>query len=569
MIWLFRFIVLAAVFCLQGIALQAAYKDDIRHAELVAALNQNGVPVPTGGGVSVTQVEPIRTSGGADYMPDTASPEFNGKTITDQSGGGTASDHATTVGRNFYGNSTSIAPGITSVDVFSANDWLNNLGWLNGTPAVEVNPLQNHSWIAETDTNDASLRMDYAVTRDGFLPLAGLNNGSSTTVPDTYGSIYNGITVGVSDGDHSRGGTVYDISGRVKPEIVAPNAFTSFATPYVSAAAAMLIEAAGSEAAAKDQLTLKAILLAAANKSPFPDWDQSYNRPIDEIYGAGQLDVFEAYFIQNAGQQAAGGTMNERGWNLASLNTNASHTYGIKVPEGFGLRNFSALLTWNREVSRTESGRGRFTTVSYDPSLADMSLELKAAGASSIYLSDSSVDNLEHIWRDAGNALGPGEYTLTVATDLAAEYAIAWRSELYQDYELWQAAAFTTTPLQDQGPTDDPDFDGIVNLLEQAFGGDPENHDPENLPQLLLVEENGENYLEIRYRRPTYDNGLAYTPQTVSALTDTWSSSAADIQLQSITPDTDDFEWHTYRRVSPVSSDPQGFIRVEVTQNLL
>ena len=124
--------------------------------------------------------------------------------------------------------------------------------------------------------------------------------------------IYNGISVGVSDGTHRYGTTTYDGAGRTKPEIVAPGGipgsnpatqYTSFATPIVTAAAALLIDAAGSNAAAKDQLSLKAILLAGADKSISANWDQTPTRPIDDVYGAGELDIYQSYFIQQGGQQ--------------------------------------------------------------------------------------------------------------------------------------------------------------------------------------------------------------------------------------------------------------------------
>ncbi|MBL6912527.1 MAG: hypothetical protein ISR40_02555, partial [Puniceicoccaceae bacterium] len=87
--------------------------------------------MPTGNGIRVTQVEsPFSGSGATNFMPNAANSQFTGKTITDQTGGGTASSHGTTVGQNLYGNTTSMAPGITDIDVYEAEDWLNNKGWL-------------------------------------------------------------------------------------------------------------------------------------------------------------------------------------------------------------------------------------------------------------------------------------------------------------------------------------------------------------------------------------------------------------------------------------------------------
>ncbi len=554
----------SASLCLCASGVEAAYTTTIRYTDLVNELNLRGLSVPTGTGVSVTQVEAPLTQGGSNYLPNTADSEFAGKMIADQTGGGTSSSHATTVGKNLYGSSSSMAPDIASVDVYEAGDFLNNHGWYSGTPSVESNPLQNHSWISGDTTSNATLRMDYAVERDGFLPMVGLNNGSGTTVPAIYGSIYNGISVGLSNGGHSQGGTIYDGSGRTKPEIVAPNSYTSFATPYVTAAAAMLIESAGSDTDAQRQQVLKAILLAAADKSPFADWDQTATRPIDDIYGAGQLDIYESYFIQAAGEQSAGSSIAERGWNFASLSSNGSDAYSITVPSGFELRNLSALITWNRSVLRKAQG----PNINYTPTLADLSLTLTDdSNSSTLQTSDSAVDNIEHIWRDSSNALPAGNYTLSVSTDSTVNYAIAWRSQLYQDYTLWSDSAFTAaTPVSERDASDDPDHDGIENLLEQAFGGDPETNDLSILPTSETINDNGSTYLQISFRKPKYQNGLSYTVQTVTNLNGTWSSDTADVELVAITSESADFDTYTYRRVQPIAAQEKAFLRVSVSQ---
>lgn len=547
----------------------ADYKDTIRHTELVNELILRGISVPTGSGVSVTQVEALEATNA--YMPNTADSQFTGKTITDVASGGITSSHATVVGKNLYGNTSSMAPGIADIEVYEANDWLNNQGWQSGDPFFETNQLQNHSWIGFSSSYVATARMDYAVVRDGFLPIAGLYNANygeqaiPSDIPEIYGSMYNGITVGVSAGTHRTGVTsAADGPGRIKPEIVAPNTYTSFATPYVTAAAAMLIESAGADADAKRQQVLKAILIAAADKAPFAGWDQTTLRPLDDIYGAGQLDVYEGYFIQQAGKQVAGSTIDERGWNFTSLESGGSHAYSLFVPNGFTLRNLSALITWNRTVTRTS--RGRFIT--YTPNdLANLSLTLAQQPSGITQTSNSPVDNIEHIWRDSSNALSAGNYSLTVTTDLAADYAIAWRSELYQDYNAWASGAFTTTPLTDQDPADDPDGDGIRNLLEQAFGGDPEQSEDSNiLPISQTVTDSGQDYLEISFRKPTFKSDLTYTVETVTDLNGTWTSIASEVVLKAIQTEPGDFDRYVYRRVASIANHEKAFLRVSVTQ---
>ena len=543
----------------------AAYKDSIRHTELVNELNLRGSVIPTGAHVSVTQVEGLEATNA--YMPNTVGAQFTGKTITDRTGGGLTSGHATTVAQNLYGNTSSIAPGIADIDVYEANDWLNS-GWYSGTPPTENNPLQNHSWVTWQENNNAPIRLDYASNRDGFLPIAGLYNsdwGAQNTpsdIPDTYGSMYNGITVGVSDGSHRHGSTSYDGSGRTKPEIVAPASFTSFATPYITAAAAMLIESAGSNTAAKDPLTLKAILLAGADKSPFTSWEQTTSRPIDDVFGAGQLDVYENYFIQQAGQQTADNPLNQRGWNRSSVSSSNSEAYQLNVPAGFELRNLSALITWNRDVTRTSRG----LRTSYTASLADLSLSLTGNVSQS---SDSPVDNIEHIWRDSNSALASGSYTLTIAStsSTSTAYALAWRSERYQDYTLWRSTAFSaSTPVDQREGADDPDGDGIPNLHEQAFGGDPQASDSSILPISETVLHNGHSYLQISYRKPNFNNDLTYTVETVTDLNGTWGSQSSELELIRIASESADFDRYTYRLVEPVSSNAKAFLRVTISE---
>ena len=552
--------------------LSATYKDEVQYTQLANELSLRGISMPTGAGVGVTQVEAgILPTG--NYRPNPSNSEFSGKTITDVSNLGLdPSNHGTWVGRNLYGNTSSISPGITTVSVYEVNNFLNS-GWYSGTPSIESNPLQNHSWVSWDQGSNAPRRMDYAVNRDGFLPIVGINNsGSQSTLPDIpyiYGSIYNGITVGVSDGTHRYGTTTYDGAGRTKPEIVAPGGipglnpatqYTSFATPIVTAAAAFLIDAAGSNAAAKDQLSLKAILLAGADKSISANWDQTPTRPIDDVYGAGELDIYQSYFIQQGGQQIAGSTIGTHGWNLSNLGTNSSETYTINISSGFRLRKLSVLVTWNRKVKK----QGPY----FNPTLANMNLELTDDGDNSnIHSSDSAVDNIEHIWRDLGSELEAGSYTLTVATSLATDYAIAWRSELYQDYTLWSSTAFTSSTLSaEQDPSDDPDGDGIENQLEQAFGGDPEIIDLSILPISETIEDVDQSYLQISYRKPDFENGLNYTVETVTDLNGIWSSSTSEVELISITSETGGYDRYTYRRVAPISSHEKAFLRVSVTQ---
>ena len=560
-------------------ALFATLTAGMRYGELARTLELRGLARPTGAGVPVTQVEAREdtdrngsTDADEGYAPDTGNAEFTGKSVRLRSATGlNPSGHATTVGRFLYGRETGLAPGITDIDVYEAWDWLSNRGWGGGTPETEPNPLQNHSWVGDRSTADATLRMDFAAVRDGFLPVAGLKNNfndGGDTVPVIYGAVYNGLAVGRSDGNH-RAGTTPDADGpgRTKPEIVAPESTTSWATAQVTAAAALLIESAGADTTAARPLVLKATLLAGADKSPFSGWAQTTERPIDAVFGAGQLDVYANHFIQAAGRQAEGGVIGARGWNRAALPDGATHTYTLDVPPGFEARDLSVVVTWHRQVTREETGFGPFSRTVYTPNVANLALELRDPGGNLIARSDSTVDNLEHIWRGGAEAALPeGTHALVITGDHAADYAIAWRATLWQDYPLWSASAFPENVLpSDRDPEDDPDNDGMANRLEQAFGGDPATADAAaHRPALRTVPEDGKHYLEITYRHPTFANGLDYRVETATHPEGPWSDDPADVAEVARVADGGRFEERTFRRTASVETGTRGFLRVTV-----
>lgn len=556
-----------SVICTLCTQLNADYKDAIGYTELKTYLELRGIEVPNGNGIKVTQVEASTSQGDTPaYLPDTTSNEFSGKTIVDLSPGGDISGHATNVGKLFFGNETSVAPGITDIDTYEANDFLNVQGWATTLePPIETSSVQNHSWVAQ-EIDDAvespiqNLIMDYAIQRDDFLLVAGLNNGSGKEIPDLYAHLCNGISVGRADGNHSSGNTqdIY-LPGRTKPEIVSDASATSNATPQVSAAASLIYDMANDTIGHR---SVKAILLAGANKEAFADWDQTISRPLDETYGAGLLDIFASYQILAGGKQAPGAITDSYGWNLDTLASNSYHTYTFTVPQGFELRNLSILLTWDIVVTTfPEQG-----AISGD--LADMALYLNE-GENSLQISDSMVDNVEHIWRGSGVSLPAGQYSITVSTNEAATYALAWRGDLYQGYELWQSIAFSPeTPTEDQDRTDDPDKDGIVNLLEMALLTDPENHQLGVLPYQITSISDGDTYQELGVNIPTHLNDLSYTAETATDLLGIWSSDPADVSLVEILPSANGFEQYIFRRTLPSESAEQAFLRLKVEETV-
>ncbi|MEO6753433.1 MAG: hypothetical protein ABIP85_16775, partial [Chthoniobacteraceae bacterium] len=207
----FRAWPLIGILCAPLATLRADYRNDIGHAKLALEL---GGALPTGTGIGVTHVEPSGTqTPPRPYMPDTTLAEFSGKIFTPLSGSNAISGHATSVAQIFYGNASSVAPGITSIHNYDALDWLES-GSLNfGTasaPQAETQRVQNHSWIATAASGDPDIveilrRFDYAIQESGFLGVVALNNGGFNNVPALLASSYNGVSVGRTDGMHSYG----------------------------------------------------------------------------------------------------------------------------------------------------------------------------------------------------------------------------------------------------------------------------------------------------------------------------------------------------------------------------
>src|SRR5262245_48825006 len=253
-------------------AQQPPYFEQIGYTSL---LNRLGNGTPTGNGIVVTQVEALESANS--YLPNP--PSFPNQSIIDRTVGGLPSGHATTVGRFYYGDQ-SIALGIPQVNAYRVNnpglsgDWL-GAGYLRtGTslpPLVDPARVQNHSYVGMSEPNDPGAieivrRLDFAITRDNVVVVVGVNNGQGN-VPFLQASGYNSIAVGLSSGNSSFGTTIAEGAGRSKPDLVVPLDLTSFATPVVSASAALLLETAsmkpepGEATAAGRVETIKAALL--------------------------------------------------------------------------------------------------------------------------------------------------------------------------------------------------------------------------------------------------------------------------------------------------------------------
>ena len=227
---------------------------------------------------------------------------------------------------------------------------------------------------------------------------------------------------------------------RCKPDLVALGGVTSYSTPYVSASAAILVQAAargdgGANTYASTNLrTVKALLLNGAVKPS--DWTNGPSTPLDARYGAGILNVFNSWKQLTRGQHsfiesttnASGGahppgtnTASEPvlvGWDfnyitnkLVSGTTYADRVnhYYFDLSSGAG-SNFTltATLAWNRQANQS--------------AINDLNLYLyNAANSNLVTCSTSAVDNVEHIFLPS---LPAGRYDLQVQKNASSRVTV-------------------------------------------------------------------------------------------------------------------------------------------------
>jgi len=375
---------------------------------------------------------------------------------------GDESGHADAVGIFFYGTTNQysadpsvagVATNVAHVDNFEAGYFFNSIIDMPN-PSNINDPVVNQSFIFGYVPGQVSVATqqlidtaydNYAAQYNTlFVSGAGNNgpNGGTVAPPSTC---YNGIGVGAYGSSVSSVGPTED-NGRCKPDITSPGlaGLTSFSTPCVAGAAALLMQAAlrgdgGDTNSASDMRTIKALLLNGAIKPA--GWTNSNSSPLDMRYGAGVLNVFNSYEQLAGGKQnfivstfSAAGSPHPPPVNPNSIavlsgwdfNTNSTtETNGGVNHYFFNVTNNSindrftatATLVWNRHLGETN--------------INDLDLFLfNAASSNLVACSTSRVDNVEHLWLPQ---LPPGRYDLQVlkngGTNTVSDseiYALAW-----------------------------------------------------------------------------------------------------------------------------------------------
>ncbi len=447
------------------------YKDYIGFTHLKAELGSSNTP--TGAGVKVTQVEADSTQSNPDYysyLPDFSDSHFSGKNFTAHlvyknpaNPVVGMSGHANTVAHYFYGNGY-IAPGITSITNYLADHWL-DYGFLNNgytaQPLTTSARVANHSWAGASTAKavnvDILKRLDWVIHRDEYIQVVGMYNGSGNTTRPLLGSSFNAIAVGLSDGNSQHGSYALDslyTTGRTRPDLVAPTTATSWATPMVSAAAALLVEVGHKNPArstdpavqytydrngdkiynAERSEVVKAALMAGASRTASQlllGYHATTTNGLDSTYGAGQLNIYNSYHIiaageQNSRQDGGIGLISRYGFDydpyfggLSNSNRTASY-YFTTLADG----KMTASLVWNLEVNggTPDIFDGSATFYHLGLYLYDLS-DLNHPLASAV----GEADNTENLWLSLH---ANHNYLLQVSALTAGnflwDYGLAW-----------------------------------------------------------------------------------------------------------------------------------------------
>lgn len=411
------------------ITAHADWRTDAGFVQLQAEL---GAAIPTGAGIPVMMSEASQNGhfyaqGTTNTVPYLGTGILAGKTIIPYSGASGTSSHAATVAGNFCGNTSSVSPGVTELHAWLADDFAINLYNTNPLPSY-AGSVQNHSWVASfgDDSIDGTFlrRLDALINRDGVIVSTPMNNGAAMS--KLLANAYHGISAGLRSGNHPKTHSSVDVLGRMKPDLVVNEGFTSFAVPAVASVATLLLDAIRPGFPdADDPRVVKAIMLSAASKQNLLGWKRtSTNRPYDEVFGAGELHVLNAYHILAAGRQPSSNSLSCRlqGWDKGSSNSSTPNRYFFTLPAARWGATMSATITWHRTIA----------TDYLSSTLANLDLRLvNATGfstGSTVTESISSVDNVEHLFL---RNLPPGDYALEVSAGAAnVTYGIAWEVQL-------------------------------------------------------------------------------------------------------------------------------------------
>lgn len=169
-------------------------------------------------------------------------------------------------------------------------------------------------------------------------------------------------------------------------------------------------------------------------------------------------------------------------------------------------------------------------------------------------------------WPSAADGDGHSLVFIDSAPDTDPALAANWRASALPGgsadsadtltFGQWIAAKLPGSPAADREALADPDFDGIVNLIEYAFDLDPLKPDATRMPSVAL---DGAKMV-IDYARAVYKTDLSISVEASGELAASWSHSGVTDTVDSTAQEIE------MRRVSvQISGAEQRFLRFRVS----
>lgn len=126
-----------------------------------------------------------------------------------------------------------------------------------------------------------------------------------------------------------------------------------------------------------------------------------------------------------------------------------------------------------------------------------------------------------------------------------------------QTFSNW-LTSYPSLTGNDALTTADPDYDGLANLLEYAFGSDPTQTASANFPLTEIEIVSGQSYLTLSYQKDTSKTDISYQAEMSTDLTTTWTNIADTLVSSSGTLQQ--------RKVSVLMNEPSHFLRIKIVK---
>jgi YD repeat-containing protein len=243
----------------------------------------------------------------------------------------------------------------------------------------------------------------------------------------------------------------------------------------------------------------------------------------------------------------------------------------------------------NQQVVYEYDAAGNLITVRVQsvakPVITQQPQSLSAAANSTVQLSviATSHDLISYQWRLNGQPIAgakasvlsltniqpvqAGVYDVVVGNsggEVTSETALLSVASAGNDFVAW--ANGQSLPANASGPMDDPDQDGVPNVLEYALATNPLQADrSQAMPQSSLVKIAGEVYLAFTYRQPKPAPMDLRYEVTASPTVFPWSASSSVVPVGSPVDKGDHLEF-TVRAAQPVTAGAWGFLRLNLEQ---